>query len=331
MNSSKELVSQLSACSYRYDSMPQWRPAYVTTAMSASLVSISAINLVVSPCTIFLNIMVMIVVKTRPPLRNNYNVLLACLAGTDLMTGALGQPLFAAEQIYRITGSFESDSVCVLKSASGVFAVTSVIASVQHLALLSIERYIAIKYPYKYVEIVTKRRLTSTVIFAWSTSAFLTVLTAMYSVNNLFNSFFRNFIMVGSISILIFCQIAVYLEARKQVRKIKAQQISVEAKEMFLKDKKALHTTTIVIGIVLLSYVPLITFRLVLKPLLSSPAMKFVLESGVRSLLLCNSVCNPLIYCARNREFRRAFERLLLRQSQVQSLGTSSSRSEGTE
>ena len=57
---------------------------------------------------------------------------------SDLMTGAL---------IHRLTGGFESYSLCVQKFASGIFAVTSVVASVQHLTLLSIDRYIAIKYP----------------------------------------------------------------------------------------------------------------------------------------------------------------------------------------
>ena len=107
---------------------------------------------------------------------------------SDLMTGAL---------IHRLTGGFESYSLCVLKFASGIFAVTSVVASVQHLTLLSIDRYIAIKYPFKYLEMVTIRRLTVTVAFAWLVAAFLAVLTALYTVDHPFTFYFRNFCTVS--------------------------------------------------------------------------------------------------------------------------------------
>ena len=317
MNFSKE-PSQSYICSFSLDSMPEWRPNYLTGGMSASLISISVINLLVSPSTVLLNILVMIAVKTTPRLRNNCNILLASLAGTDLIVGALSQPLFVADQIYRLTGNFESHSVCALNFVGGSSAVFCVTASTQHLAILSIERYIAICYPYKYPKMVTKRSLGATVVFAWSAAVFLTGLMVIYTINNTLALVLHRFVVIASISILIFCQTAVYREACIQMRKIKAQQISMEAKQTFLKEKKALGTTTIVIGVLLFSYVPLIVFRLVLNPLLSSPVVEFALEAAFRSLVFCNSVCNPLIYCVRNSEFRRAFKRQLSKQNQIQ-------------
>ena len=67
-----------------------------------ALISVTIVNLLVTPLTIFLNVLVILAVKAKPQLRNKYNVLLACLAGTDVMTGALGQPFFIAELIYRL-------------------------------------------------------------------------------------------------------------------------------------------------------------------------------------------------------------------------------------
>ena len=314
-NSSKQ-ISQLDVCSYVYDGMPDWLPAYLTTPVTVSLIFLSVINLLMSACTIFLNVLVMIAVKTSPRLKTNCNMLLASLAGTDLITGAIGQPLTVAKQIRRLGGSsVDSYSVCLLEGAG---TITSVTASIQHLALLSIERYLAIMHPYKYSEIITKHRLVASAVTVWSVAALMTVLTYLFSLNNVFNSVFRVFLIVASISILIFCQIAVYREARSQMLKIASQQISKEARETFLKEKKALNTTRIVIGVVLLSFVPLFLFRLFMMPLLGSPAMKFVMEYAFRSLALCNSVCNPLIYCARNKEFRKAFKRLLCKQCHLQ-------------
>ena len=107
MNSSSPLIS----CDYHLKgfNFPEWRPDFLTTEMSAALISVTIINLLVSPLTIFLNVLVILAVKTTPQLRNKYNALPACLAGSDIMTGALGQPLFIAELIYRLTGSPASE------------------------------------------------------------------------------------------------------------------------------------------------------------------------------------------------------------------------------
>ena len=316
-NSSKQ-ISQLHFCSNVLDWMPEWKRAYLTTPVTASLIFLSVINLLVSPCSILLNVLVIVAVKTSPRLKTNHHILLASLAGTDLLTGAISQPLLIAEEIYLLKGSsLNPYSFCFLRNVSAITGMTPVIASLQHLALLSIERYLAITYPFKYLELITELPLNASVVTVWAVATLFTVLTSVYTVNNAFILNFRRVITVASISILIFCHFAVYREARSQILKIATQQISTEARAVFLKEKKALNTTTMVIGVVFLSFVPLIIFRPVLKSLIGPPAWKFVLLYALKSLALCNSVCNPLIYCARNREFRKAFERLLRRQSQM--------------
>ena len=245
-NSSKQ-ISQLDVCSNALDWMPEWKPAYLTTPVTASLIFLSVINLLVSPCSILLNILVIVAVKTSPRLKTNHHILLASLAGTDLLTGAISQPLVIAEEINLLKGSsVNSYSVCFLRNVSAITAVTPVIASLQHLTLLSIERYLAITYPFKYLELITELRLTASVVTVWAVATLLTVLTSVYTVNNAFILNFRRVITVASISILIFCHFAVYRQARSQILKIATQQISTEAREVFLKEKKALNTTTMV-------------------------------------------------------------------------------------
>ena len=306
-------------CSFRrhQSGMPEWRPAFLTREMSASLISVTIVNLFVSPCAVFLNVLVIVAIKTTPQLRNKYNGLLACLAGTDLLTALFSLPLFVAKQIYRLTGSLSSDYCRILYIDSIIFA-PSVIASLQHLTLLSIERYIAIKYPYIYDEIITKPRLVGAVLTVWSFVVFPYSISSFLSNVSGFFIVFRAFTLIPSICILVFCHITVYHEARKQMQKIKTQQHSAEAKEKFLKEQKALKTTTIVLGAVLASSVPLTLFRTVLQSRISSPVVPFL------SFALWNSVCNPLIYCVRSKEYRKAFKKLLrLKQNQVQPVAAS--------
>ena len=321
MNSSKQ-ISQLDvSCShYVHDGTPEWQLSYLTTLVTASIIFISVINLIVSPCAIMLNAMVIIAVKTSPRLKSNYHILLASLAGTDLMNGALVQPVVAAEQLYRLSrNSADFYKVCLLNNISRITGVSFITASILHLVLLSVERYVTITFPYKHLEIITKRRLISSAVFVWS----FATLTVSLSVKDILPFSFRPFLIVVSISTLIFCHIAVYREARTQMHKVKKQQVSKEAREVFLKEKKAMNTTTVIIGVVLFSFLSIILQRFMFIHLLSSPAIKLVTEYACRSLMLCNSVCNPLIYCARNREFRKAFGRLLRKQNQMGPTGNS--------
>lgn len=240
-NSSKQ-IPQLDVCSNTLDWMPEWKPAYLTTPVTESLIFLSVINLLVSPCSILLNILVIVAVKTSPRLKTNHHILLASLAGTltDLLTGAISQPLLIAEEIYLLKGSsLNSYSFCFLRNVSAITAMTPVIASLQHLALLSIELYLAITYPFKYLELITELRLTASVVTVWAVATLLTALTSVYTVNNAFILNFRRVITVASISILIFCHFAVYREARCQILKIATQQISTEARAVFSKGKES--------------------------------------------------------------------------------------------
>ena len=145
--------------------LPEWSRNFLTSEISATLISLTIVNLLVSPLTIFLNVLVILAVKTTPQLRNKYNALLACLAGTDIMTGTLGQPLFIAELIYHVTGSPAAE-FCIISHAARSLSRTSALISLQHLVLISIERYLSIKFPAKYHHFVTKRRIIGSVVLA---------------------------------------------------------------------------------------------------------------------------------------------------------------------
>ena len=62
------------------------------------------LNILSFPMTIVMNVLVIMAVKTRPRLQSKYNILLACLAGTDLLVGAASQPSYVVGQVYVIKG-----------------------------------------------------------------------------------------------------------------------------------------------------------------------------------------------------------------------------------
>jgi len=305
--------SQLVSSGASSASVPEWRPNFLTSEMSVALISLTIVNLLVSPLTIFPNVLVILAVKTTPQLRDNYNVLLACLAGTDIMTGALGQPLFIAELIYRLTGSPASE-FCIIPHTARGFIRTSLVSALQYLALISIERYLSIKFPFKYHDIVTKRRLIISVVSVWLL-VFPTTFFSIYKLDLL--HYFYGFVIFLAIFTILFCRIASYHEARTRIAG-KFTTLSVKAK--FLKEKKAFKTTSFVIGVVLLCNLPMALFRIISRSHKIPPHVFLATESFTITLALCNSVFNPVIYCARSREYRRAFRRLLRRANYVQPL-----------
>ena len=78
-----------------------WKQEYLGEKIAFAMTAI-ILNILSFPVTIVMNVLVIVAVKTRPRLQSNYNILLACLAGTDLLVGAASQPSYIVGQIYVI-------------------------------------------------------------------------------------------------------------------------------------------------------------------------------------------------------------------------------------
>jgi len=117
------------------------------------------------------------------------------------------------------------------------------------------------------------------------------------------------------ILLIIFCHSSVYFVTRRHEKQIKCEQVSPQAAADFVKEKKALKTTRIIIMALLVCLFPL--FMYVVCWFLfsggSSHIGNVVLLSHPVSVWLSslNSLCNPIIYCYRNKMFRKTCKELL--------------------
>lgn len=121
----------------------------LTSEVYASVVSTTVINTVTFPFIIVLNLLVMIVVKTKPRLsmlRTTSNVVVACLAATDLMVGLIVQPLRIPVAVFVLQGDSSSES-CELQATLRHLTRFLCGSSLIHLVLMSGERYLAISHP----------------------------------------------------------------------------------------------------------------------------------------------------------------------------------------
>ena len=256
-----------------------------------------AINSVTCPLTVLLNALVIMAVIRRPRLQSYPNILLACLAATDVSTGLTVQPLFILWKSLELLGiSYKLVKV----SHDSLLRVLS-ICSCLHLTLVTFERLIAIKLTMRYPYFVTTKNIKVAVIAFWiftlSSELLRLILTSTKMVFNLA----AGLIVFLCVLFISSTYAILYRETLCHKKKIKNQQLPQEEVERFVKESKALKTTVFVVGAVVLCFVPM-----------AFAALSFVTKvniiyqaSWVRTFGMLNSLFNPLIYCWRNKEMRQ--------------------------
>ena len=211
--------------------------SYITTAI---------FNSITCPFTVVLNVLVIMAVKRRPRLQSYANILLACLAATDALTGLLVQPTFIILKIFQLLGGINTD---IVRPLHVLFLTAVTFSSAFHLMLVACERLIAIKYTFVYPYLVTKQKIKVAVTASWLVALCCSVVRWPLS-DLLFNNVVADKIgrMIVStivISCIVFMATSyaiLYKETVHQQNKIKTQRLPQEEVERFFKERKALKT-----------------------------------------------------------------------------------------
>ena len=255
------------------------------------------IIIITCPCTVLLNVLVIKAVKTTPRLRTNSNILLACLAVTDALTGLLGQPLFVLWKIFLLVGLSDSK---IVENCNYAIVIITLTASFFHLMFVTFERLIAIKFTMQYSNIITEKNMKIAVIVVWITASIYGVLRGTEKVNTA--RYLTGPLAISCILFLTFAYLIMYRETARHKEKIKTQQLPQEDVERFLKENKALKTTLFVVGAVLVFLLPVGFFFIFIVT-----GLYDIFPINLPSILTCamlNSLVNPLIYCWRQKEMR---------------------------
>ena len=261
----------------------------------------------------------MVAVKTKRQLRTKSNIALAFLATTDLTVGLFVQPLQITRQIFLLHGA--TDVFCSSQKIALGITIICVSTSFYHLLLMSGERYVAIKHPFTYETQVTEARIIIASGLAWA-AAIISVLTRdfLFLTNIQFLTILATFVLFLYLPSMIYFNVTVYRETRRNEKQIAANQVSLEAKEKILKNKKAFYTTTVVLLVTILCSLVQGIFLVILfyfKDRIPSNVEHIVIYL-VSLLPVLNSLFNPLIYAVRVRYFRVAFIQLLSRKTIAQ-------------
>ena len=297
-----------------------WRETYLTGDIYRSLIALICIHSILLIPTVSLNGLVILVVATKRQLRTNSNKLLACLAGTDLLAGLVVIPIAIAVNVKR---AFEIGPFCELEKAHDVVFWVQSIATLTFLFLISGDRYIAVKFSLRYRQIVTGQRIKKAVVVAWVITVFGTIQEIVIVTRESTTKLYALYWTVTTLFVLLciigitFMYLSIYLETQRQKKRPQAGQLSPQEAKELKKDvnNKATVTLSLILGTLVLTYLPLITVA-------SIQAFTNFFESGTKMSLISwtdcaavfNSLSNPIIYCWRNQNLRKALLEVIHRE-----------------
>ena len=234
-----------------------------------------------------------------------HHLILASKAATDLAVGIVIQPVFIAREIARLTDGLLL-MYCNLSKILMVTTCLLCLTSFFHLVTIALERLIAIKYSLNYNSILTKRRLAAAIALCWIFAAICLTIRLITV------ALITRIILVITIPWIFYCHFSVYFVCRRHLNQIKSGQTSGEATAKILEDQKACKTTTIILGCLILSFLPevLRTAAPSCMQLFPFPMMSSIEPIGFSCVIL-NSFFNPVIYCWRSQIIRQALAQLV--------------------
>ena len=267
-----------------------------------SVVILSVACALASFCGSVGNVLVILAVLKSPSLRSVSDFIISSLAFSDFTVCFIYLPLL----IYRYNhftsqATQQGSSFSVTKS---FFGHCSLIASVTNMFAVTVDRVIAIRFPFKYLGIMTSNTAYMIIAIVW----LISLTTGVLSTQEMFSKI----ILRGYCIVLLLSTMSLYayifVIAKTQENKVQAMNTSTT--RQLKTDKKAAKTIFIVVGIYALCWVPLLLLPAIVNPS-QKPLLFMEVLPWVQVVLASNSALNPYVYCMRNHKYRRQFGKVL--------------------
>ena len=252
------------------------------------------------------------------------NTLLCCLAITDCLTGLAVAPLNVLTKVGEIYGTFEV--YCISGVISSLMAYTTASVSFLTLALIAVERYLALYLHLRYISLVTSSRIVKVIAVVW---VYMTTLSTLRFVDTkeifLRPVFMMNLTVFLTVTVVCYCKI--YSNVLHHRRKMRAESVSVQTTDCKVCDepmikqqdsaemaryRRATMTMVYIVGCFFLCYFPSLIYQVAvaagkdLDDRKTSIAYKYCF-----SVVLLKSSVDPVLYCWRISYIRRELRKIL--------------------
>lgn len=269
------------------------------------------INGISCPVAIVENVLGFMVVLRKRNLRTVFNTSVLCLAFTDLLIAMFIQPAFIAYQIEKyISGAY----ACVPYFIKTVFEFWCVGLSFVTLALVTLERYVAVFKPFLYRASVTRLRVMLIIFSGW-------LLWSVFSFSLRFSPFgmkLKAYSILSSILITVtlletvFVYIKLYKVTRIKDRTVShVSNTSDQDQNTAIDDleTKATQTILIITGAFFLCFMPTLCASIVHQSAaVRDDVMLHVIYPLAECALFLTALVNPAIYVWRNASVRSSLK-----------------------
>lgn len=269
-------------------------------------------------------------------LRSVTNMLMASLAVADITVAVLVMPYLL---VYDLVRSWKFGPIfCHIWISCDVMCCT---ASILHLCIIALDRFLAITNPLRYKVIMSRRRGIFLIAAAWFCScaiSFAPIMLGWYSdgTNDLYTvskecslNVNQIYAIVSSVTsfylpspVMFYIYTKIFVIAQRQAREIKRMERTIHQSSKLeqrrfkrhskrvLSDTKAIKTLGIIMGAFCICWLPFFLMYIIL-PFCDTCHVAYELRSAITWLGYVNSFINPCIYGFLNSEFRAAFQKTL--------------------
>ena len=287
---------------------------HVFTASIAVIIT----NFLLSIFGTFLNLLIIVSYVINNRLRASSNLLLVALAFSDLTVTMIVQPIYVVTKVNEALGNYN----CLLLAVMEMLTHFCCGISLTTIAVLSVERFINLAYPFRCQSITSPARLKASLGLSWFGMFIFSITQTMFQITSpaLFQ-LLGCIIIVISMSIVVAVWIWIWLLVRHQNNKIKSSQETCHMTNIhYLKSQQNTKTSFLIIAVVLFCYFPIVVINIIYYFERRDFFYRYHIDPWCYTTAYANSALNPLLLFWRRKAFRETAKSILCFEERVEVL-----------
>ncbi|XP_078355298.1 beta-2 adrenergic receptor-like [Oculina patagonica] len=232
------------------------------------------------------------------------NRFLASLCVADLLVGLVIDPTWIAIRFFT-----QPERNAISKQVINLLWIHSTAATLFNLCCVSVDRFIAIRFPFRYQDIVTKKRCHLVITVVWLISLFLPFTRILLDNRTKEDLWFSLtfIIFVFPLTLVTLCYFWIFKVARQQSKRITRDnhQNDGNTPVRALQNYKVVITIGFVLGVFVVSWMPSVIISIVDYVAANDQCidhkLAYVVWPSIEAIAFTSSAIDPWIYCFRRR------------------------------
>lgn len=278
-------------------------------------IATSVVNGLSSVVAVTANALVLVVLWRNHALHTAGNVLLGCLAFSDVIVGLISQPAYIVSRVCEIRGDFQR--LCLSQLVAEITGWSASGVSFLTLTAIGVEKYISLFRPLRYHTLVTTKKMLVIVLCFWI-YLILKQAARFWFLDSKSAGYMVVVVIVSCLSVSVWSYWKIYTIASRHqnsvrdIARVTARLHGREILKTVRRERKAANAMLGVFLLFLFCYCPMVFCLVAFQVIGFTTSIKVAFNvSGTLSFV--NSSLNPLWYCWRIGEIRREIRKLFFK------------------